>query len=157
VKHLQSLRVAVLGALVVMLVAVAGAQVVEGAGAGLPVRPSGTGYCLNAPIRFGNFVIAGGQCYNFYLVRNTAGSFLGVGPGGQPFVTQGDRLQYGDTVRGRFRYMLPLGIGLTNIPQNSVALTAVQFLLQNNQIVLSVPVGGGRIHYLHSGGLPQER
>jgi hypothetical protein len=157
VKHPRKVGQVLLAVLVLSLLPIAGAPLVEGAGAGLPVRPSGTGYCLNAPIRFGNFVIAGGQCYNFYLVRNTAGSFLGVGPGGQPFVTQGDRLQYGDTVRGRFRYMLPLGIGLTNIPQNSVALTAVQFLLQNNQIVLSVPVGGGRIHYLHSGGLPQER
>jgi hypothetical protein len=148
--------VVVLAALVLSLVSVAVTPDVAAAQT-IPVRASGTGYCLNAPVRIGNIVIPSGQCYNFYLVRTAAQSFLGVGPGGNPFVAQGDRLEYGSRVRGNLRYMIPLGIGLTNIPQNSVALTAVQFLLQGTQLVLSVPVGGGRVHYLRSGNLPQER
>jgi hypothetical protein len=155
-KQLRGAVAILLTALVLCAIPAAFAPGVAGA-AGIPVRRSGTGYCLNAPITFANVVIAGGQCYNFYLVRSAAGSFLGVGPGGSPLVAQGDRLQYGDGVRARFRYLLPLGIGLTNIPQNSVALAAVQFLLQGSQLVLSVPLGEGRVHYLRSGGLPQER
>jgi hypothetical protein len=149
--------VVVLAALVLSVVPAAVTPQSAAGAPTIPVRASGTGYCLNAPLRIGNIVIPSGQCYNFYLVRTAAQSFLGVGPGGNPLVPQGDRLQYGDRVRSNFRYMIPLGIGLTNIPQNSVALAAVQFLLQNNQLVLSVPVGYGRTYYLHTGGLPQER
>lgn len=156
-RHLREIGVVVLAALMLSVVpAVVTPQSVAGAPI-IPVRASGTGYCLTAPVRIGSFVIPGGQCYNFYLVRTAAQSFLGVGPGGTPFVGQNLKVQYGDRVRSSLQYMIPLGIGLTHIPQGSVALAAVQFLLRDNQLVLSVPVGEGRTYYLHTGGLPQDR
>jgi hypothetical protein len=159
-KQLWGAVAILLTALVLCAIPAAFAQGVASA-PGIPVRRSGTGYCLNAPITFGNVVIAGGQCYNFYLVRTAASSFLGVGPGGNPWVVQGQQLQWVDRPPAGFRYMLPLGITLTNMPPNSMTLAAVQFLLRNNRLSLQVPIGGGRMRYIESSSdsdrLPQER
>jgi hypothetical protein len=119
------------------------------------VQRSGTGYCLQGPVAFGNLKVAGGRCYNFYLVRTGQGSFLGVGQGGVPLVPQGGLLQFDPTVRRLLQYLIPLGVAITGLPLDTLRLTAVQFGLLDGRIMLGVPIGS-RIYLLQSGELPQE-
>ena len=48
------------------------------------VTRQGGAYCFDRPIVYGNVAIAGGRCYNFYVLRTSGGAFLGFGPPGPP-------------------------------------------------------------------------
>ncbi|MDR7418873.1 MAG: hypothetical protein QN178_08165 [Armatimonadota bacterium] len=119
----------------------------------LPVVQRNNNFCFDRDIRIGNIVISGNRCYNTYLVNTANGVFLGLGPGGAPLVAPGQlgRLNYvpGSAPSSPMLYMLRLNT-LVNLPVNAYRLVVPQFLLQNNRLVINVPVAQGRTAVLQS-------
>lgn len=128
---------------------------------GLPVRQDGHAYCFTQSVSFGSVIIAGGRCYTTYVVRTSAGYFLGFGPPGPPMIPPGQLVRMntpaGAKHKGRLFYLVPLGTRVPDFPLDAMRFVTVQFLLQGGVLVISVPVADGRTAVLRSGDLlPQE-
>lgn len=103
----------------------------------------GEAYCFDRSMSLGNVVIAGGRCYTFYLMRTSAGSFLGFGPPGPPMIPPGQIVRLGTPagakVHGRLFYMVPLPRPATLIPVDHIRPVDVRIAWQSGRLVIYIP------------------
>ena len=110
--------------------------------------PVANGYCFANTLVVAGITIGGNRCYNFYLLRTTAGNFLGFGPPGAPIVTPGQILRLntptGAQIRSRMLYMVPLpGSVTTTLPVNAVQFVALRIGAGAARgLIFTVPVPG---------------
>jgi len=107
-------------------------------------RPEGQGFCFGSQLVFGRFVIQGGRCYSFYLVRTGANAFLGFGPPGATLMPPGQFLRMGsaEQLRSLFYYLVPLAGVAAAVPVNGAQLINVQVTIpQPNRLVILLPRG----------------
>ncbi len=110
-------------------------------GPGTIVR-QGDAYCFDRPATLGNIAVAGGRCYTFYLLRNSAGSFLGFGPPGPPMIPPGQIVRLntpaGAKMNGRLFYTVPLPRPITTIPIGSMRFADVRIVWEGGRFVFHV-------------------
>lgn len=112
------------------------------------VTQNGTAYCFARTLVIAGIVIsAGNRCYNFYVVRTLAGTFLGFGPPGAPIVAPGQILRLNTPAGGQFRsrlyYMVPLQVPATTLPVNAAQFVALRIAgAPGRGLVFTVPVPG---------------
>lgn len=110
------------------------------------VTRQGGAYCFDRPIVYGNVAIAGGRCYNFYVLRTSTGAFLGFGPPGPPMIPPGQlvrlRTPAGAKTKGRLFYLVPIPVQTITIPIDVIRLVTVQVSSQPGRVVITVPRQG---------------
>lgn len=111
-------------------------------GKSVGVRRQGDAYCFDRPIVYGSVVIAGGRCYSFYVLRTSAGSFLGFGPSGPRMIPPGQVVRLstpaGQKVKGRLFYLVPIPAGSLTMPADVIAGVSVQVSVQAGRLMIIV-------------------
>lgn len=107
----------------------------------------GTQVCFRPSLQIGSFIIVGGRCYNPYLVRDGARTYLGFGPAGQPLLRPGQvvylNTQHGNRILKQLTKLVPLSVQL-NVPVGTIQYQPTQVVSQGRFVVLTVVRGNQR-------------